>query len=85
MNNAVVIGIPDELMGNRIVAILAFEDGNSSDCEDQLIKHCGSFLPDYMLPEKFIFYDKMPKTTSGKIDRKSLVDMCLASGRGVFC
>lgn len=76
VNNAVVIGVPDELMGNRIVAVLSTEDGNSSDCENQIIKYCGSCLPDYMIPEKFIFCPIMPKTTTGKVDRKVLVDMC---------
>jgi amino acid adenylation domain-containing protein len=72
VNNAVVVGVPDEHMGNRIFAVLATEDGNSSDCENQIFKYCGELLPNHMVPEKIIFCEKMPKTSSGKIDRKYL-------------
>lgn len=30
------------------------------------------FLPDYMIPKKFIFLDKIPMTNNGKADRRSL-------------
>ena len=31
-------------------------------------------IPDYMVPKKVIFHDKMPMNTNGKIDRKALED-----------
>ena len=32
-------------------------------------------LPDYMVPKKIVFVEKMPLTDNGKIDRKKLGEM----------
>lgn len=40
--------------------------------EADFIQHLAHHLPEYMLPKRIILLEKLPKTLSGKIDRKSL-------------
>jgi amino acid adenylation domain-containing protein len=37
-----------------------------------LLDHARDWLPDYMLPQHFVFMEQVPLTPSGKVDRKSL-------------
>jgi thioesterase domain-containing protein len=39
----------------------------------QLREHVSRLLPAYMVPSRFVLLDQMPLTTSGKIDRKTLL------------
>lgn len=73
IKNAVVIPIPDELIGNRISAIVVpFTPGKIT--KDDILKHCFAQLPKYMVPEVVELRDSVPMTSSGKIDRKKLSD-----------
>ena len=71
---AVVLPIPDELVGNRIAVIIVPTDKRTMGKYD-VIRHCASRLPNYMIPEIVEFRDSMPVTSSGKIDRKQLGDI----------
>ena len=68
---AVVIPIPDELIGNRIAAIIVPADGSRLG-KEEIVKHCSRLLPKYMVPEIVEFRDSLPMTSSGKADRKKL-------------
>lgn len=71
IKNAVVLPIPDELIGNRLLAIVV---PSSSDklSKDDVLKHCFAQLPKYMIPEAIEFRDSLPMTSSGKVDRMKL-------------
>ena len=71
IKTAVVIPIPDELIGNRISAIIVPLTPNKIEKED-ILKYCSKLLPKYMIPEIIEFRDSLPATSSGKIDRKKL-------------
>lgn len=68
---AVVIPIPDEIVGNRISAVIAVAHGGSIRKED-IERYCSTRLPKYMIPESMEFRDSLPMTSTGKVDRKKL-------------
>jgi long-chain acyl-CoA synthetase len=66
-----VMGIPDEIMGELIVAhITTHETARLSEKEIQ--KECMNKLEVFMVPQKVIFLKSMPKSPNGKIDKKEL-------------
>jgi amino acid adenylation domain-containing protein len=75
---AVVIAIPDEIVGNRISAIITAMTG-CSITKENLVRYCASRLPKYMIPEIMEFRDSLPMTSSGKIDRKKLSEEIVAA------
>jgi L-proline---[L-prolyl-carrier protein] ligase len=63
------IAIPDELITNRIEAYVVVRD---STTQGDLVRFCADRIPRYMIPEAFEFREMLPKTSTGKIDRRSL-------------
>jgi amino acid adenylation domain-containing protein len=66
-----VIAVPDDLIGNRLKAFVVPLESNHLS-EKDLQVHVGSILPRYMIPEIVEFCDKLPKTSTGKINRTLL-------------
>ena len=67
-----VLGIKDELLGNKLKAVAVPKD---SDCiENIILQRCSEKLPAYKLPAEIKFVQSLPKSMSGKIDRTK----CLA-------
>ncbi|MGD0884645.1 MAG: amino acid adenylation domain-containing protein [Thermodesulfovibrionales bacterium] len=73
IKSAVVIPIPDELIGNRISVIVVPATPGKMKKED-ILQYCSQQLPRYMIPESVEFRDSLPTTSSGKVDRKKLSD-----------
>jgi len=73
-----VIGIPDEMIGERIKAFVALKPGISRDPEDlvklrrELTGHARKRLGPAVAPREIAFDDNLPKTRSGKIMRRLL-------------
>ncbi|MFX0195081.1 MAG: amino acid adenylation domain-containing protein [Candidatus Hodarchaeota archaeon] len=71
IREAAVVPIPDELIGNRIVAFLVPETENILRIED-VIDFCSERIPKYMIPESIEFRKSLPKTSTGKVDKNLL-------------
>jgi amino acid adenylation domain-containing protein len=71
IKKAVIIPIPDELIGNRITAVVVPLKPDKISKED-IVEHCCKHLPKYMIPETIEIRDSLPMTSSGKVDRKKL-------------
>ena len=76
IKNAVVIPVPDELIGNRIVAVVVPVSRETVKKED-IVLHCAGLLPKYMIPETIHYHDSLPKTSTGKIDRRKIREMLI--------
>lgn len=73
VREAAAIAIPDELVGNRIVAVVAADEGHGLKAVE-LQQHCAVRIPKYMIPEMIEFRDSLPKTFTGKVDRVRLLE-----------
>ena len=71
VKEAVAIAVPDEIVGSRIKAVVAFHLGTTLTAPE-LQSYCGTRIPRYMIPEAIEFRDQLPKTSTGKVDRVQL-------------
>jgi 2-aminobenzoate-CoA ligase len=69
-----VVGIPDEIMGQKVVAMVELEPGHtpSQELANDIIKSTMDVLAMYKLPREVVFLDSIPRTPTGKIIKKDL-------------
>jgi len=67
-----VMGMPDERLGERVVAAVELAPGAAVTAED-LTAHCLANLAKYKVPERWVFVDGFPRNSMGKIQRRELV------------
>ena len=77
---AAVVGRPDEMKGQGVVAFVTLRTGVKAgkDLSEQLRKHVGNIIGPIAKPDEVRFTDALPKTRSGKIMRRLLKQ--IASG-----
>jgi acyl-coenzyme A synthetase/AMP-(fatty) acid ligase len=66
VEEAAGVAVPDELLGSRI---LAFCVAPAAGEEDKLKQRCRERLPRYMVPERIVLLERLPRTPNGKVDR----------------
>jgi 2-aminobenzoate-CoA ligase len=68
-----VVGIPDEILGQKVVAMVELEPGHSAsqDLANDIIKSTLDLLAKYKLPREVVF-TTIPRTPTGKIIKKDL-------------
>lgn len=73
VQEAAVIGVPDEYRGETVKAYIVLKDGFSVD-EEELNHHCRKHLAAFKVPRVYEFRNELPKTTIGKILRRKLAE-----------
>jgi acetyl-CoA synthetase len=81
---AAVIGKPDEVKGEVIVAFVILRTGNveTEDLKKELAKHVRTVLGPVAYPEVVYFVKDVPKTRSGKIMRRVIKAKALGNPTG---
>ena len=73
VNEAAVIGKPDDRLGEEVVAVVSLHPGQQVTIEE-LTAYCKERLAAYKYPREFRILDELPKTATGKIVKTSLRD-----------
>ena len=71
IREAVVVPVPDELLGNRLRAVIS-TGSESGPTREEILDHCRRRLPGYMVPDIVEFRQTLPRTSTGKVDRVQL-------------
>jgi fatty-acyl-CoA synthase len=70
---ASVIAVPHEKWQERPLAVIVPREGSDVEAAE-LEAHLGESFPDWWLPDEFRFVDEIPRTSTGKFDKKQLRD-----------
>jgi fatty-acyl-CoA synthase len=70
---ATVIAIPHEKWQERPMAVVTTSEGADLS-PDELNEFLGESFPDWWLPDEYRFIDEIPRTSTGKFDKKRLRD-----------
>jgi amino acid adenylation domain-containing protein len=68
---AAVVGVEDAVLGQAIKAVVTLKDG-ATLTERDVLGHCAARLENFMVPKLVEFRASLPKTMTGKIDKKTL-------------
>ncbi|MDT2003859.1 AMP-binding protein [Rhodococcus opacus] len=82
IREAVVVGIPDERLGEIGCACIVAEEGHEVTLTDVVSYLRDLGLAPFKLPERVLLMDALPRTPTGKVQKFQLVERVLAEGRG---
>jgi acyl-CoA synthetase (AMP-forming)/AMP-acid ligase II len=73
VHDTCVVGVDDQTFGQRLVGFVVLESDASTD-PDSLKQHVRQHLAGFKVPREITILDELPRTSTGKIFRKELVD-----------
>ncbi len=68
---AVVIGVPDDILGEVVKAFVVLSPA-SEQTDRSILKYCSETMENYMVPKYLEIMEALPKTPNGKINKKQL-------------
>jgi 3-oxocholest-4-en-26-oate---CoA ligase len=73
VNDCLVVGVPDDRFGERIVAVVSCRErrtGSAFCDESSLIEHARAYLSGYKVPRAVLFVETVRRAANGKADYK---------------
>jgi acyl-CoA ligase (AMP-forming) (exosortase A-associated) len=73
VDEACAFGVENPDMGQDVIAVISLKDGDADGkAVDSVREYAIKNGPPYMIPREILVWDELPKTGSGKIDRKGI-------------
>jgi len=76
-----VVGLPDEVYGEEVTAVVARKPSHASLSDTELLGFCRQLLASYQVPRKWIWVDQLPRNAMGKVNKKELVKGLVNAGK----
>ncbi|MDY0066378.1 MAG: fatty acid--CoA ligase family protein [Steroidobacteraceae bacterium] len=73
VQDASVVGLPDDRLGQAPVAAIELREGVAAPSEEELRAHAQQYLSPYQVPVRFKFVSALPRTVSMKISRPGVL------------
>src|SRR6478672_1548533 len=74
---AVAFGVPHKTWGEEVAAAVVLKESQE---ESGILEHCKQKLADFKCPKKILIVDQIPRTATGKIQRRSMAETFAAGG-----
>ena len=75
VSQAAVVGLPDEVFGEKVVAFLVAGTNPGADLKNDVQQFAKEDLANYKVPREFDLIDELPRNASGKILKTKLREM----------
>jgi acyl-CoA synthetase (AMP-forming)/AMP-acid ligase II len=86
VEEAVVVGVPDEIMGSRLVMVYRLRPGAEPEharWRDVFVRHLSPFkIPERLLAVDVLGWEELPHATNGKVLRRRVQEAVLAAAAG---
>jgi acyl-CoA synthetase (AMP-forming)/AMP-acid ligase II len=77
VSGCIVVGVPDDIMGEAVIAVVQSEYSDNEDISAKIISFCNKSLPSYKVPKGIEFIDDFPLNSSKKVDRSRVKAMIM--------
>jgi long-chain acyl-CoA synthetase len=76
VHDVAVIGVPDDVMGEQVKAIVVPAEGTrpGPELERELVDYCRGVIAHYKCPKSIDFATELPRTPTGKLVKRGLRD-----------
>jgi acyl-CoA synthetase (AMP-forming)/AMP-acid ligase II len=81
VREAAIVGIPDAVLGQRLVGFVKLADGTKHTIVSKILGNVATRLASYKVPESLEVLDELPRNALSKVDRNALQAMAAKSDK----
>ena len=78
--DALVVGLPDERWGQKVVALIQVRSGMQAPSIDDLAEHCRAHIAGYKVPRAVLAVEEVPRQPSAKPDYPRATELAQEAG-----